>query len=311
MPEPLDLSLSTSSQLSAATNTVTSFSSPVNVSVSPAGTSALVGECMLSAPQSSVPSRVGPGGRKAGAKTWDAQMMCCLLDEVEAVLPRGHYEWEKVVRNYNARTSEGADYDRLRNKFLNLYRAKKPTGKHTMPAHIVRAKRIADAIEQRVSGGVADGENDHDADAIDVAASESLEEGQVETASLHSVDSCSSLSSLSSSSSSSSSSFSSLASAKTPSTAAASASSSAFPSDRTAGRKRQKISSDIGAAADSLSASLSGVMLAQMRMQEEYVKLAREQFQEEVRLVREQMAIDRERANQQFAALLAAVTGKK
>jgi hypothetical protein len=147
---PLSLALSPQSQ------------SPLSSSLqssSAAASTATISSPVVPAPPA--PNRgLGPGGRKPGAKVWDAAAITFLLEEVERVLPRGHQEWEKVVSNYNARTQEGADFDRLKNKFNNMAKAKKPTGENTMRKHIENAKRIHALIVARTEGRVADGDGE-------------------------------------------------------------------------------------------------------------------------------------------------------
>ena len=87
---------------------------------------------------------------------------------MQALRPRGHYDWEKVVVNYNRLTGESANYDRLHDRFWTLARTKKPTGKHTKPSHVQRAHEILDMIDARVFSGINDG--DDSGDAIDHAA---------------------------------------------------------------------------------------------------------------------------------------------
>jgi hypothetical protein len=211
-------------------------------------------------------------GRQKGVGNWTPEMTDILLDQVKAVLPRGHYEWEKVVGNYNTLTGESADYDRLHDRFFKLVRTLKPTGKNTKPTHVTRAQEISAEIDGRVYGGLGDGEEKED--VIDRAMQEVLseEEEQKDVAA-----SCppSPRRASSPSSSSSPSPVSSLSSSSPVSGPRSPL--NAFPSER-ATIKKSKSGSEMAEAVQALSTTLNSAIAAQMEASREEAKLAREQM---------------------------------
>jgi hypothetical protein len=224
-------------------------------------------------------------GRQKGSGNWTPQMTDVLLDQVKAVLPRGHYEWEKVVGNYNTLTGESADYDRLHDKFFKLVRTVKPTGKNTKPTHVTRAQEISAEIDGSVYGGLGDEEEKEDNidRAMQALLSEEEEQKDVAASDPPSPRRASSPSSSSSSPSPvpSLSSSSPVSGPRSPL--------NAFPSER-ATVKKSKSGSDMAEAVQALSTTFNTAIAAQMEASREEAKLAREQAREEAKLAREQMA---------------------
>ena len=144
----------------------TSLRSSAHALSQPSPSSSVITSPPAASEINAVPVQPRRGGRTSF--NWDSRQTDCLLEQVRAVLPRGHHEWEKVVANYNALMSESADYNRLKDKFFKLVRTVKPTGKNTKPSHIQQAQEISAEIEARVHGGLGDGEDDDD--AVDRAA---------------------------------------------------------------------------------------------------------------------------------------------
>ena len=133
----------------------TSLRSSAHALSQPSPSSSVITSPPAASEINAVPVQPRRGGRTSF--NWDSRQTDCLLEQVRAVLPRGHHEWEKVVANYNALMSESADYNRLKDKFFKLVRTVKPTGKNTKPSHIQQAQEISAEIEARVHGGLAMG----------------------------------------------------------------------------------------------------------------------------------------------------------
>ena len=64
-------------------------------------------------------------------KHWSDDQVEMVLNIIKEVLPRGQYDWDKVVSQYNSQKPEDAcerDEDAIRSKYKKLKNAKKPTG---------------------------------------------------------------------------------------------------------------------------------------------------------------------------------------
>ncbi len=70
-----------------------------------------------------------------------------MLNIVQAVLPRGQLEWDDVTNKFNQVHGTDWDRDRIKTKFQNLVKIKKPTGDPTCPPEVRQAKHIRAAIE--------------------------------------------------------------------------------------------------------------------------------------------------------------------
>ena len=112
-------------------------------------------------------------GRKTGAQNWTTQHIDLLLDQVEAMLPRGNREWETVINRFNLLAQQGFSVERVRNKFFSLMGTKKPTRENTRPDQITRTLKIADMIDAKSFGGTAGGSNNYcsedEMDAVDLS----------------------------------------------------------------------------------------------------------------------------------------------
>ena len=248
-------------------------------------------------PPATLPPPTAPaakkGGRKSGSTNWTPHQVDLLLDQVRAVLPRGHQEWEKVVLNYNQLTGESADYDRLHGKFIKLARTVKPTGKHTKPTDVHRAQPIIRDIEARVEAGLGDGE-DGDEDAIDGAAMQQLSLAPAAAAP------ASARASAPAPAPAPAPARAPASRSPSPPTSSSSSSSSSprpgsrphlrsFPSDRQQSKKSRP-GSDVIEALHVLGTSMVTAINAQM-----------EQSREETKLAREQMAVQQQQMTQQMA----------
>ena len=224
-----------------------------------------------------------------------------LLQQVRAVHPRGHHEWERVVANYNQLTGEDADYDRLKEKFFKLVRTVKPTGRNTKPTHVTLAQEINAEIEGRVYAGLGDGENDDDAidrAALHLSLSNDEKDEKEEAAPLSPPASSSS----------------SPPPRPPPSSdVVVRRVHHSFPSDRTSSSKRAKPNAEVTEVVQALSATLSTAISAQMEQTRVEAKLAREQMalqQQQLTMQRELMTAQLLQQQQSMAALITALANK-
>jgi hypothetical protein len=79
-----------------------------------------------------------------------------MLNLVEASLPRGPDEWERVVVLFNERHNTDWCIDRIKGKWHQMLKVRKPTGDPSLPPHIKRAKQLRARIEERVCVGNTD-----------------------------------------------------------------------------------------------------------------------------------------------------------
>ena len=79
-----------------------------------------------------------------------------MLNLVEASLPRGPDEWERVVVLFNERHNTDWCIDRIKGKWHSMLKVRKPTGDPTLPPYIKRAKQLRARIEDRVCAGNTD-----------------------------------------------------------------------------------------------------------------------------------------------------------
>ncbi len=71
---------------------------------------------------------------------------------LEEHLPRASMEWEWIDNLHKCYfPSEDRTRESLKQKFLDLYRSKIPTGDPSMPMDIMRAKRIYQSIEEKIN----------------------------------------------------------------------------------------------------------------------------------------------------------------
>lgn len=88
--------------------------------------------------------RVGSGPRFSIAE------MESMLTSIEQVLPIGPDEWERVADNHGSEfPNANREAQSLRRKFQALYNVRIPTGDPQCPAHVRKAKRIKNLIEER------------------------------------------------------------------------------------------------------------------------------------------------------------------
>jgi hypothetical protein len=91
-----------------------------------------------------------------------------LMDIVEAILPIGKLEWDKVGAKYNTKFKHRRRIVRnLRNKFNSFANKKAPTGDPDCPPLVRRAKRITELIKSKAGMAVITSGNQRDAPAID------------------------------------------------------------------------------------------------------------------------------------------------
>jgi hypothetical protein len=79
-----------------------------------------------------------------------------MLNLIEASLPRGPDEWERVVVLFNGRHNTDWCIDRIKGKWHQMLKVRKPTGDPTLPPYIKRAKQLRARIEERVCAGNTD-----------------------------------------------------------------------------------------------------------------------------------------------------------
>jgi hypothetical protein len=79
-----------------------------------------------------------------------------MLNLVEASLPRGPDEWERIVVLFNERHNTDWCIDRIKGKWHQMLKVRKPTGDPTLPPYIKRAKQLRARIEERVWAGNTD-----------------------------------------------------------------------------------------------------------------------------------------------------------
>ena len=73
-----------------------------------------------------------------------------MLTSIEQVLPIGPDEWERVADNHGSEfPNANREAQSLRRKFQALYNVRIPTGDPQCPAHVRKAKRIKNLIEER------------------------------------------------------------------------------------------------------------------------------------------------------------------
>ena len=82
----------------------TSLRSSAHALSQPSPSSSVITSPPAASEINAVPVQPRRGGRTSF--NWDSRQTDCLLEQVRAVLPRVHHEWEKVVANYNALMSE-------------------------------------------------------------------------------------------------------------------------------------------------------------------------------------------------------------
>ncbi|GMF34859.1 unnamed protein product [Phytophthora fragariaefolia] len=88
-----------------------------------------------------------------------------LLHLVEQSLPLGKNEWERLAVTFNsgrARGSPGRDFESLQRKFKVLYSTRKPTGMPNIPPHILKAKELKQATDEKADTVEMDDEADRD-----------------------------------------------------------------------------------------------------------------------------------------------------
>jgi hypothetical protein len=252
----------------------------------------------LSQPSLRAALPVRRGGRKSGSSNWSPAQIEALLDQVQAILPRGQQEWNRVVENYNRVTGESADYDRVHDKFFRLAHTKKPTGKNTKPSYITRAQKLLADIEGRALAA----DDEEEVEPFDCPPAMSLSDQSDEKAapspSPLSIPSRASSPSQSSSSPSHSSSSSPTSQQRS------------FPSDRN-NKKRARTSAEpeVAEAMETLGSALTTAISAQLEQSREEGRLAREQMAQQQQqmaqqqmLMQQQMQMQQQQMQQQMAS---------
>jgi hypothetical protein len=90
-----------------------------------------------------------------------------MLNLVQSILPRGPYEWDHVTTLFNQHYNSDWQVDRIKAKFTQLVKARKPTGDPTCPPAVKRAKRLRVMIEERVCSEVTQMDDDGDEKGCD------------------------------------------------------------------------------------------------------------------------------------------------
>jgi hypothetical protein len=104
-------------------------------------------------------------GKNSGNTNYTMTDVDRLLHLVEESLPLGKDEWERLAVTFNsgrARGSPERDFESLRRKFKVLYSTRKPTGMPNMPPHILKAKELKQATDEKDNVIEMDEEADSD-----------------------------------------------------------------------------------------------------------------------------------------------------
>ena len=268
-------------------------------------------------------------GSRRGAQNWNSQLIAALLNAVEDVLPLGAYHWDEVVETFNKNTGREDDTARLKNKFMNLATARKPTGVNIKPAEIARAQQLHGKIEAKACMAEMGGDDGQGADEAADALS-ACDDGADDRQALDGMDDLDDFPppqdspeqpsnvNVSSSSTSSSSSASPASSSRHADGMLTDSPQSdgrprpparSFPSNRATPTKRPRsvpAAADLSTATETLTSSLAAVLADCSRQHRDAMLLYIQQMDRADQRARE----DREQSATQFALLLAAITGK-
>ncbi|KAG8692657.1 hypothetical protein FRC08_009612 [Ceratobasidium sp. 394] len=100
------------------------------------------------------------GGRQPGAATYTSEELGLLLSCIEALLPHGQKEWDKVTNMYNEEVAPDRRRvtNNLRVKFNRVLKAKKPTGTGEADEFHERALAVEEAMHNREEAAALDDE---------------------------------------------------------------------------------------------------------------------------------------------------------
>jgi hypothetical protein len=332
---------------SSSTSNSSRRSEPTSSSLPPDADRSEFKEPMKSRRAAAAAAAAARGSRK-GAQNWTGELLRELFKAIKQVLPIGAYHWDEVAEMFNKNTGREDDTARLKNKFMNLATARKPTGVNTKPTDVTEAKELYEMIEEKACLAEMGGDDragfDDAADALslgDGGADETQALDGMDDLDLHDVpppqDSPQlqfSQANVSSSSTSSSSSASPASSSRHVDSMLSAQSEGrcmpparSFPSNRCTPTKRPRsvaAGSDLSTATETLSSSLAAVLADSSRQHKESMRQHRESMllysqqmeraderaREERQRADERAREERERSATQFALLLAAITGK-
>jgi len=90
-------------------------------------------------------------GRKSGVGNWRTDEKSWMLTCVDAVLPLGAHEWERVALQFNLGQPAGKQQsvEQIKRQLKRLREQEKPTGDNTMHPLVQRAQRIHAAMERK------------------------------------------------------------------------------------------------------------------------------------------------------------------
>jgi len=88
-----------------------------------------------------------------GATRYSDDELDALMEHMEAILPIGKNEWERLVERYNSDERVSKDrprgLDNLRSQYNKYAKKKAPTGDPDCPPLVKRAKRVRESIRQK------------------------------------------------------------------------------------------------------------------------------------------------------------------